>query len=313
MKLIIAGGRDYQFTPEDHDRLHAIDRQRRVTEVVSGGASGADKCGEKWALDNAITIHRFPADWKLHGKAAGPIRNRQMAEYADAVALFPGGKGTASMFAIATELGLKIFDFRKTNETPTIMTTPKELVKQINDYLATGEIYRDSPLIRDLLLECRKYLEPLQCGAVTPQFIQDIYMDALADEKPCDSPTNITIGSVVQLKSGGPAMTVASNRDPYAIYCQWFNDSWLDSSPFHQDMLILSPLAAYQAAADCRKREWIPVSTPPTMKDGMGPLGLVVWLNMDSPARIMCIDSFTKPLDGATHWVPIPQLEEWDS
>jgi hypothetical protein len=46
MKLIIAGGRDYKFTKSDLEKLDSIEG---ITEVVSGGARGADKCGEIWA------------------------------------------------------------------------------------------------------------------------------------------------------------------------------------------------------------------------------------------------------------------------
>jgi predicted Rossmann-fold nucleotide-binding protein len=35
-----------------------------------------------------------------------------MAQYADAVVLFPGGKGTQSMFDEATKAGIVIFDWR---------------------------------------------------------------------------------------------------------------------------------------------------------------------------------------------------------
>lgn len=117
MKLIIAGGRDYQFNDLDYARLNAIYEEHEVTEVVSGGATGADKCGEVWAYANNIKITRYPADWLNHGRAAGPIRNRVMAEYADAVALFKGGRGTASMRREAEKVGINIFDFRTDEKT----------------------------------------------------------------------------------------------------------------------------------------------------------------------------------------------------
>jgi hypothetical protein len=102
---IIAGGRDYNLTLSDEAWLATLP----IREVVSGGASGADAGGEAWAKKRGIPIKRFPADWKTHGRAAGPIRNRQMAEYADAVVLFPGGRGTDSMRTEAERQGLRIF------------------------------------------------------------------------------------------------------------------------------------------------------------------------------------------------------------
>jgi hypothetical protein len=112
MKLIIAGSRSGRLSETDYARLDALHAERPVTEVVSGFASGIDKCGETWAVRNRIPVKTFPADWEKYGKAAGPIRNRQMAEYADAVALFPGGKGTDSMFAEAQRFDLDIYDWR---------------------------------------------------------------------------------------------------------------------------------------------------------------------------------------------------------
>lgn len=110
MKLIIAGGRDYKRQPGDVEWLSQIHEDCHVTEVVSGCAQGADRLGELWARARGIPVARFPADWKRYGLRAGPLRNFLMAEYADAVALFPGGKGTANMRKCAKEKGLQIFD-----------------------------------------------------------------------------------------------------------------------------------------------------------------------------------------------------------
>lgn len=107
MKLIIAGGRDYSLTAED---IRELDRMP-ITEVVSGGATGADMSGEHYAEQRGLPVKKFMADWKSHGRGAGPIRNRLMADYADGVALFPGGRGTASMYAEAKKTGIEIFDF----------------------------------------------------------------------------------------------------------------------------------------------------------------------------------------------------------
>lgn len=113
MKLIIAGGRDYQLSVYDYVRLESLHLNEKVTAVVCGGTSGADACGLLWARSCQIPVRHFSPDWKTHGKKAGPLRNRAMAEYADAVALFPGGRGTESMYQEAVKAGIKIFDFRQ--------------------------------------------------------------------------------------------------------------------------------------------------------------------------------------------------------
>ena len=96
-RLIIAGGRGYNLTEKDGEILNKLGT---VLEVVSGGCRGVDRDGEKWAKANGIPIKRFNANWAL-GPKAGPLRNAEMAEYATAAILFPGGKGTKSMEEIA--------------------------------------------------------------------------------------------------------------------------------------------------------------------------------------------------------------------
>lgn len=105
MKLVIAGGRSYSLTDADHRFLRQLCRSHRVTEIVSGGAPGADRGGELFAKAAGLQLTVFPADWATHGRAAGPIRNRQMAEYCDLVVLFPGGRGTQSMLREARRVG----------------------------------------------------------------------------------------------------------------------------------------------------------------------------------------------------------------
>lgn len=63
--------------------------------------------GRKWPLSE------FPADWKLHGHAAGPIRNRQMLdEKPDLVIAFhedwANAKGTRDCVAEAGRRGIKV-------------------------------------------------------------------------------------------------------------------------------------------------------------------------------------------------------------
>jgi UDP-N-acetylmuramoylalanine-D-glutamate ligase len=53
----------------------------------------------------------YPADWKLHGKSAGHIRNQQMLDESkpDIVIAFPGGRGTANMIKRAKKAGVEVF------------------------------------------------------------------------------------------------------------------------------------------------------------------------------------------------------------
>lgn len=111
---IIAGGRDYHLGPKERRWLDGIHAVKPITMVVSGGCSGADIGGEAWADRRKIEVNRFPADWSKHGRAAGPIRNEEMLSWVrderarrghhrmrDLLILFPGGKGTANIKALA--------------------------------------------------------------------------------------------------------------------------------------------------------------------------------------------------------------------
>ena len=109
-RVIIAGGRTFK----DYDRLcsvcdYMLQNQKEI-EIVSGTAMGADKLGEKYAQEHGHKIARFPAKWDEHGKAAGFIRNEEMAKYADALIAFWDGrsKGSEHMINLAKKYNLKI-------------------------------------------------------------------------------------------------------------------------------------------------------------------------------------------------------------
>ena len=110
-KVIIAGGRDFQdynLLKEKCDSI--LSSVKDDIMIVSGCATGADSLGEKYAAENDYIIAYFQANWNLYGRGAGMVRNREMAEYGDALIAFHDGqsKGTANMIKIAKEKGLKV-------------------------------------------------------------------------------------------------------------------------------------------------------------------------------------------------------------
>jgi hypothetical protein len=108
MKVIITGMRDF------HDYATVVRAVAAsgftVTEVVSGCAPGVDILGQRWAVEHLKPLKRFPADRKKHGEAAEPVRNRGMADYAEAlVAIWDGQRNnTAGMIRQAKEKGLPV-------------------------------------------------------------------------------------------------------------------------------------------------------------------------------------------------------------
>ena len=111
-KIIVAGGRDF----DDYFRVElALERcAAACDEIVSGGAKGADALGERYAKEQNHPMKRFDADWVENGRAAGPIRNQQMAVYADILIAFWDGrsKGTKDMINTALLYGLEIHVYR---------------------------------------------------------------------------------------------------------------------------------------------------------------------------------------------------------
>ena len=114
MKLIIAGTRDLdevfgQYTIRTVI-LKAVSKfSEAPTEIVSGHSGVVDRAGEDYALFREIPCRRFPYKSE-YGKAGGPIRNQEMAEYADALLLIWDGKskGSRSMLREARKAKLPI-------------------------------------------------------------------------------------------------------------------------------------------------------------------------------------------------------------
>ena len=86
LRVLVTGGRDF------HDQA-AVDRVldqvfadcRGGMTLLHGAAAGADACANAWAMAKRVVgasvgIHRYHAEWRKHGRAAGPLRNQRMIE-----------------------------------------------------------------------------------------------------------------------------------------------------------------------------------------------------------------------------------------
>ena len=110
MKLIVAGGRefdDYELLSKEICKL-IVDT--RTDSIISGTARGADSLGAQYANEHFIPLISMPADWNRYGKAAGYRRNEEMAKVADACLCFWDGesKGTKHMIDLAKEYDLHL-------------------------------------------------------------------------------------------------------------------------------------------------------------------------------------------------------------
>lgn len=111
MRLLVCGGRAYSNVARLNVILNRVHRERGVDVLIHGAAAGADSLADEWACRNGITVERYPANWKLHGRAAGPIRNQHMlkASKPDGGVAFPGGRGTADMVKRLQDAGIPVW------------------------------------------------------------------------------------------------------------------------------------------------------------------------------------------------------------
>lgn len=100
MRLIIAGSRSLYLTPSELAKVIEASGFE-ATGIISGGARGMDRSGEEYGRERGLPVEIFPADWNNWGKAAGHIRNQEMAAYGHAlIAVWDGeSRGTANMIA----------------------------------------------------------------------------------------------------------------------------------------------------------------------------------------------------------------------
>jgi hypothetical protein len=111
-RVIIAGGRefnDWQLL-KTYVSYYLLMLEPSEVEIVSGCCGGADQLGEEYSILYGYPLIEFEADWKKYGKAAGPIRNKQMAEYGTHLIAFWNGRspGTMDMIKQAKEHGLLV-------------------------------------------------------------------------------------------------------------------------------------------------------------------------------------------------------------
>lgn len=114
MRVVIAGSRE---GIRYRDVAHAIRESGwadQIAVVLCGGARGADQHGKRWADDHGrvVEMHYVREDeWEQHGKAAGPMRNRRMAEAADAAIIVWDGesRGSRNMIFEARRVGIPTF------------------------------------------------------------------------------------------------------------------------------------------------------------------------------------------------------------
>ena len=132
-KVLVCGGRDFGHIPKDKtdplkekrlkEYFFVFDTLTEMLEpiigkeeliIISGCATGPDTIALVWAKQYDIDTKEYPADWITHGKAAGPIRNREMLKEGkpDWVIAFPGDNGTADMVKISKAANITVKEIK---------------------------------------------------------------------------------------------------------------------------------------------------------------------------------------------------------
>lgn len=109
MRVLVTGGRDYRGRDRVWAELDALHREYGITELIEGGATGADDLARQWAEFTGVRCTTVEADWRRWGNRAGPIRNSEMATMGpDVCVVFPGGRGTSDMMRKAYAAGISV-------------------------------------------------------------------------------------------------------------------------------------------------------------------------------------------------------------
>ncbi len=129
--ILVCGSRTYDDAREIRTQLNLLPEG---TWVLHGAARGADTMAAEIAWNIGLPTMGVPANWGLHGKAAGPIRNKRMLEEfkPEACLAFHDKKeleesrGTADMVELAQEAGIPVRVFGRGTKLRQLLTWRKE-------------------------------------------------------------------------------------------------------------------------------------------------------------------------------------------
>lgn len=117
VKLGVIGSRSFQ----DYPFMAKILDWFEISEIISGGAKGADSMAKKYAINNGIKYTEFPAEWDKYGKSAGYRRNEKIVDRADEIIAFWDGQSKGTKHSI---------DLANNKSKPCHIHWPKELTDE---------------------------------------------------------------------------------------------------------------------------------------------------------------------------------------
>lgn len=103
MKLLITGSR--KCTESDYEQFDdflndlIVEKDLDITEMIHGGAKGADQFADRWAKDRMIPVKVFRPNYDMYGNRAPLVRNDVMVELCHVcVAIFKGSKTGGTLY-----------------------------------------------------------------------------------------------------------------------------------------------------------------------------------------------------------------------
>lgn len=113
MKVAIVGSRTFNDYNKLQEFINGVCEKENIVidTIVSGGAIGADRLGERYAKEHGIPTVVFLAEWNKYGKRAGIIRNVQIIDNCDVCIAFWDGEshGTKHDIELCEKMNKKYF------------------------------------------------------------------------------------------------------------------------------------------------------------------------------------------------------------
>jgi hypothetical protein len=115
MNVVVTGSRDFKDSALVFKTMDLF--YHCIQNLFVGDAKGVDYFCYTWAVQRSVNYQMFTADWTMNGRAAGPMRNKDMLTSANKktpenypliLLAFPGGIGTENCVKQAKAMDIQV-------------------------------------------------------------------------------------------------------------------------------------------------------------------------------------------------------------
>jgi hypothetical protein len=96
MKIAVIGSRSFN----DAEKLQSVLNEYSPTEIISGGAIGAEQLAAAYAEEKGIPMQEFFPEYNKYGRSAPIRRNDQIVNASDIVVAFWDGESRGTKYTI---------------------------------------------------------------------------------------------------------------------------------------------------------------------------------------------------------------------